>query len=57
MRSRRRASLRVRHLLAMTETRIGEITEMCGFESDGYLKRHFRGKYGCSMREWCKRNA
>lgn len=43
---------RVRSLLEETETPIWQIGELCGFESDGYLKRLFRSRFGCTMRDW-----
>ena len=47
---------RVRALLTETQTPIGEIAALCGFESDGYLKELFRRRFGCTMREWRSRN-
>lgn len=43
---------RVCSLLKETQTPIGDIAGMCGFESDGYLKELFRRRFGCSMRDW-----
>ena len=43
---------RVCALLAETQTPIGEIAPLCGFESDGYLKELFRRRFGCTMRDW-----
>lgn len=48
---------RLKHVCALlteTQTPIGEIAGMCGFESNGYLKELFRRHFGCSMREWRK---
>ncbi len=45
---------RVCTLLTATQTPIGDIGGMCGFESDGYLKELFRRHFGCSMRDWRK---
>jgi LacI family transcriptional regulator len=45
---------RVCSLLKETQTPIGDIAGMCGFESDGYLKELFRRRFGCSMRDWRK---
>ena len=33
-------------------TPIGAIGAMCGFRSEGYLKRLFLARHGCTMREW-----
>ncbi|MBP5542866.1 MAG: helix-turn-helix transcriptional regulator [Kiritimatiellae bacterium] len=41
-------------MLKETQTPIGDIAGMCGFESDGYLKELFRRRFGCSMRDWRK---
>ena len=46
---------RVCSLLEETETPIWQIGELCGFESDGYLKRLFRSRFGCTMRDWRNR--
>lgn len=45
---------RVRTLLTETQTPIGEIGPICGFESSGYLKELFRNRFGCTMRDWRK---
>ncbi len=41
---------RVCSLLEETETPIGQIGELSGFENDGYLKRLFRSRFGSTMR-------
>lgn len=43
---------RVCALLAETQTPIGEIAALCGFESDGYLKELFRRRFGRTMSDW-----
>ncbi|MBQ7666556.1 MAG: substrate-binding domain-containing protein [Kiritimatiellae bacterium] len=43
---------RVCSMLVETQTPIGDIAGMCGFESDGYLKELFRRRFGCTMRDW-----
>ena len=47
---------RVCSLLKETQTPIGDIAGMCGFDSDGYLKELFRRRFGCSMRDWRNEN-
>lgn len=46
---------RVCAMLRETATPINHIGEMCGFENENYLKKVFRARFGCTMREW--RNA
>lgn len=43
---------RVRELLEETATPIGRIGELCGFFGEAHLKKIFRRRYGCTMREW-----
>lgn len=43
---------RVCVLLEETQTPIGHMAEFCGFESDAYLKKLFRARMGCTMRDW-----
>lgn len=46
---------RVCSLLAQTTTPIGQIGELCGFGNDTYLKKLFRRRFGCTMRDWRRR--
>ena len=39
-------------LLRETSTPISQVGELCGFESENYLKKLFRSRFGCTMREW-----
>lgn len=48
---------RVCSLLAQTTTPIGRIAELCGFGSDAYLKKLFRSRLGCTMRDYRHREA
>ena len=41
-------------LLRCTETPIGEIAALCGYEDESYLKTLFRRTYGTTMRQWRK---
>ena len=43
---------RVARLLKGTKLPICEITKLCGFSSDKYLKRLFLKQFGVTMREW-----
>ena len=43
---------RVRKLLTETQTPIGQIGELCGFGDDAYLKKLFRRRFHCTMRDW-----
>jgi AraC-like DNA-binding protein len=43
-------------LLAKTDTSIGAIAGLCGYNSDIALKFAFRKATGMSMREWRNRN-
>ena len=43
---------RVCALLEETQTPIGHMAELNGFESDAYLKKLFRARMGCTMRDW-----
>lgn len=43
---------RVRELLEETATPIGRIGELCGFFGEAHLKKIFRRRYGCTMRDW-----
>ena len=42
----------VRRLLRETDRSIAEITERCGYESEGYLGLVFRKQYGLTMRQF-----
>ena len=44
-------------LLTETRTPIGRIAELCGFGSDAYLKKLFRCRLGCTMRDYRHREA
>ncbi len=46
---------KVCELLDETLTPIGRIGELCGFDSETYLKNLFRARFGCSMRDWRKK--
>ncbi len=48
---------RVCELLAETSTSIGRIGELSGFGNERYLKKLFRSRFGCTMREWRRRAA
>ncbi|MBR0056244.1 MAG: AraC family transcriptional regulator, partial [Kiritimatiellae bacterium] len=39
-------------LLVETQTPIGQIGELCGFGDEAHLKRLFRRRFGCTMRDW-----
>ena len=43
---------KVCELLEQTMTPIGNIGELCGFNNETYLKKLFRAKFGCTMRNW-----
>lgn len=43
---------RVRELLEETATPIGRIGELCGFFGEAHLKKLFRRRFGCTMRDW-----
>lgn len=43
---------RVLELLANPRQNIGPIANLCGWDSDIYLKRLFKARYGMTMREW-----
>ena len=43
-------------LLEDTETPLGEIAARIGFGNGGSLMNAFRRRYGCSMREWRRKN-
>ena len=43
---------RVRELLEETVTPIGRIGELCGFFGEAHLKKLFRRRFGCTMRDW-----
>ena len=43
---------KVCELLEQTMTPIGTIGELCGFNNEMYLKKLFRSKFGCPMRNW-----
>ena len=47
----------VKRLLRESNTPIGSISRMCGFQSEGYLKALFRRKCGLSMSEYRTQNA
>ena len=44
-------------LLTETRTPIGRIAELCGFGGDAYLKKLFRNRLGCTMRDYRHRKA
>ena len=44
-------------LLAQTDTAIGAIPRLCGFNCDRTLDALFRSRFGMSMRAWRKKNA
>jgi LacI family transcriptional regulator len=44
-------------LLTETRTPIGRIAELCGFGGDAYLKKLFRNRLGCTMRDYRHREA
>ncbi len=44
-------------LLKKPNQAIGPIANLCGWESENYLKRYFRKRTGLTMREWRERNA
>ena len=46
---------RVRELLVETQTPIGQIGELCGFGDEAHLKRLFRRRFGCTMRDYRRR--
>ena len=46
---------RVRTLLRDLDMPIGRIAAACGYVSEPFLKRLFRSREGCSMREWRSR--
>ena len=43
---------KVCELLEQTMTPIGNIGELCSFNNETYLKKLFRAKFGCTMRNW-----
>ncbi len=43
---------RVRELLRNPDQDIGPIANICGWDSDAYLKRLFKKRFGVTMREW-----
>ena len=47
---------KVCELLEQTATPIGNIGELCGFNNEAYLKKLFRARFGCTMRNWRKRS-
>ena len=47
---------KVCELLEQTATPIGNIGELCGFNNEAYLKKLFRARFGCAMRNWRKRS-
>ena len=42
----------VKRLLETTSRKLQDIGEACGFRSQDYLKRLFKSRFGCTMREW-----
>jgi LacI family transcriptional regulator len=48
---------RVLELLRDPNQDIGPIANMCGWDTDAYLKRLFRSKFGMTMSEWRAKNA
>ena len=47
----------VKRLLETTSRKLRDIGEVCGFRSQDYLKRLFKSRFGCTMREYRKRKA
>ena len=45
----------VKRLLETTSRKLRDIGEVCGFRSQDYLKRLFKSRFGCTMREYRKR--
>lgn len=48
---------RVLELLRDPNQDIGPIANMCGWDTDAYLKRLFKGKFGMTMSAWRTKNA
>ena len=48
---------RVLELLRDPNQDIGPIANMCGWDTDAYLKRLFKGKFGMTMSAWRAKNA
>ena len=46
---------RVRRLLADTDLSLSEICERCNYQTDIHLRRLFKARFGCSMREYRNR--
>ena len=44
----------VKRLLETTNRKLRYIGEACGFRSQDYLKRLFKSRFGCTMREYRK---
>ena len=42
----------VKRLLETTSRKLQDVGESCGFRSQDYLKRLFKSRFGCTMREW-----
>ena len=47
---------KVETLLASTDTPINALASLCGWGTDGSLKRFFLSRTGMTMREWRRRN-
>ncbi len=47
---------RVLELLSNQRQSISSIATMCGWDSDAFLKRAFKKRFGCTMRDWRKQN-
>ncbi len=53
-------SVRLEHVLGLLrepKQDIGPIANICGWDSDAYLKRIFKKRFGLTMREWRARNS
>ncbi len=48
---------RVKRLLAETDLTLSEICERCNYQTDIHLRRLFKARYGCTMRDYRKRGA
>lgn len=47
---------RALELLANPRQSITPIATLCGWESEAFMKRAFKARFGCTMREWRKQN-
>ena len=44
-------------LLSNPRQAIGPIASLCGWESEAFMKRAFKARFGCTMRDWRDRQA